>query len=248
MYRGSRKHVLDWTGQFTFLHEFSQLLDLPAVNIRVDSLFMPRGVQVPEEARLERFGPRWLAGSTAWSCLQAWWLCHKKGANTPNWDVAIGCMIEDRPGLVLVEAKANWPELSKTGKPLRTNASPNSRANQIRIGDAISEARAGWRQVDSRINITIDSHYQLANRLAFSWKLASLGIPVVLQYLGFTGDDGIRNVGKPFADATDWQEAFAAYVSDVFPIDLTDKRMEVGSVPIWVVSRSRQIIEVSSVQ
>jgi hypothetical protein len=44
--------------------------------------------------------------------------------------------------------------------------------------------------------LTADSHYQLANRLASAYKVASAGIPVVLLYLGFTGDTyfGIASV------------------------------------------------------
>ena len=93
--------------------------------------------------------------------------------------------------------------------------------------------------------ISRDSHYQLANRLAFTWKLATLGIPVMLLYLGFTGDDGIRVAGRPFADDADWRNAFNAYVSDAVPLSMFDRRLEVGSTPIWLVSRSRPVIEVS---
>ncbi len=31
----------------------------------------------------------------------------------------------------------------------------------------------------------MNSHYQLSNRFAWAWKLASLGVPVVLVYLEF---------------------------------------------------------------
>jgi hypothetical protein len=36
-------------------------------------------------------------------------------------------------------------------------------------------------------------HYRFANRLAFAWKTASEGMPTILLYLGFTGDDGISD-------------------------------------------------------
>ena len=41
-------------------------------------------------------------------------------------------------------------------------------------------ACAAWLRTDPRVTISRDTHYQLANRLAFTWKLASLGISVVL--------------------------------------------------------------------
>ena len=51
-------------------------------------------------------------------------------------------------------------------------------------------------------------NYQLANRLAFTWKLASLGLPTVLIYLGFYGDRGIGDAGAPFESDDDWKDTF----------------------------------------
>jgi hypothetical protein len=181
----------------------------------------------------------------AWHELEDWWLCHKAGANTPNWDIAAECKIAGVSGLVLVEAKANWPELGVAGKLLSPEASSRSRANHERIGRAIDDACLAWRGVDPTFSITRDSHYQLANRLAFTWKLAELGIPVVLVYLGFTGDEGIVDAGAPFTDDADWQRAFGGYTDGVLPPELLDRRIEFGGVPVWVLSRSREVIESS---
>lgn len=245
MYRGSRKHVLDWTDRPFFLDELKELLTPIPITISADSIFMPRGYEAPSEARMESFGPSWLPASGVWSVLKEWWLRHLAGANTPNWDIAVGCLVEERPGLVLVEAKANWPELSTTGKPLDPAASCNSRDNHTRIGEAIEEACIGWRTLDARVAITRDSHYQLSNRLAFSWKLAMLGFPVILLYLGFTGDEGIRDAGAPFSDDDDWQRAFRQYAHTIVPHELFDRRLDVGPSPVWLLSRSRPVIEVS---
>ena len=114
-----------------------------------------------------------------------------------------------------------------------------------RIGAAIEEAARGWRELDDGVAISRDSHYQLANRLAFTWKLAQLGVPVVLVYLGFTGDDGIAEAGKPFRDDADWQVAFGEYVDGVVPLGLFERRLELASTPIWLLSRSRPVLEIS---
>jgi len=254
--RGSRKHVLDWTGRPSCLSELAELLAPVPVRIPRGTTPMPCGPDAPMEARLERHGQRWLPGHPAWRVLQDWWLVHKAGANTPNWDIAVGCELEGRPGLVLVEAKANHRELKAGGKPLRADASLKARANHERIGAAIVEACVGWRLVDARVTITRDAHYQLVNRLAFTWKLATLGIPVALVYLGFAGDEGIRDAGTPFADDADWQAAFREHLRDhhgreIVPLDLLERRLEVLSpatddpVPVWLLSRSRPVIEVS---
>lgn len=244
-YRGSRKHVLDWTGRDTFLSELQELLEPVPVTFSDRTRFMPRGYEAPEEALLNTFGPTWFLESPAWDELQNWWLKHPVGANTPNWDIAVGCEIEEQPAVILVEAKANWPELNTLGKSLAAYASWRSRENHEQIKRAIEEACAGWRKIDDRVSISRDSHYQLANRLAFTWKLATLGIPTVLLYLGFTGDEGIRDAGEPFADDADWQQPFRQYIDGTIPFDLFSRRLEIGSSSVWLLSRSLEILDPS---
>jgi hypothetical protein len=244
-YAGSRKHVLDWTAQPTFAAEMASMVAPAPVRITDESLWMPRGYDAPEEALLNRFGPDWLDRPSVWESLQAWWLVHRRNANTPNWDIAVGCEIGGQPGLVLVEAKANWPELDEGGKRLSTNPSTNSLENHARIGAAIEEANQGWQAIDQRVSISRDSHYQLSNRLAFTWKLATLGIPVVLVYLGFTGDSGIADVGAPFADDHDWQRAMASYAGSIFPTDCMNRTIDVQDTLVWVLVRSKPVLSVS---
>ena len=245
MYRGSRKHVLDWTTRASFPAELQELLAPVPASLSGRAAFMPRGCGDPQEARLESFGPRVLGGSQAWSDLRDWWLASTAGANTPNWDIAAGCDLKGRPGLVLVEAKANWRELGLGGKPLHADASARSVENHERIGNAIEEACRGWQELDPDVCISRDDHYQLANRLAVAWKLATLGVPVVLVYLGFTGDTGIADAGRPFADDTDWQAAFDTYADEVGALGLFGQRHEIGATPVWLLSRSRPVIEIS---
>lgn len=245
VYRGSRKHILDWTGRQSFLDEFHQLLgDLP-VSFS-GAVFMPKGPAAPQEARLESFGPKCLQGYPAWANLRSWWLTHERGANTPNWDIAVGCVIEQRPGLVLVEAKAHWGELGRQGKGRPHPRSSRSKENHDRIGAAIEEARTGWHQHIPGVYISRDSHYQLANRLAFTWKLATLGIPTMLVYLGFTKDEGISDAGAPFKDTADWQRAFAQYTQGLVPHRLLEQRLPFWEAPAWVLVRSRPALERSS--
>lgn len=106
-------------------------------------------------------------------------------------------------------------------------------------------ASAGWRTIDSGVDIKHTSHYQLANRLAFTWKFSTLGLPVVLIYLGFTGDGGIRDAGEPFADDADWQRAFRQYSEATVPASLFDRRLDMGVAPVWLLSGSKAVIEQS---
>ena len=244
--RGSRKHVLDWTEQATFREELIELLS-PAVKVRVPngSVWMPRGYAEKREARLETFGREVIPGSAIWSALQGWWLGGGRG-NTPNWDLAAACELEGRPGLVLVEAKANVPELCGDGKAMRAKASEASTKSHECIARAIHEARVELRGLGHSTGISRDNHYQLSNRIAFSWKLASLDIPTVLVYLGFLDDQGVADAGEPFNDDPHWRSVFAEHAREVGAESLFEKgRIECGAAPAWFLVRSRRVLGAS---
>ena len=245
MFRGSRKHVLDWTSRPEFCVELLQLVRPVACRLTASSQWMPRGYRSPDEARLETFGPEVLPDSGAWAALRKWWLVHERGANTPNWDIAAGCEIEGRAGLILVEAKANVPELSADAKPIDTKASAASAENHQRIAAAIADACSALQELGVATTISRDSHYQLSNRVAFAWKLATLGIPTVLVYLGFTGDDGIGDAGTPFSDSSHWETVFAEHAYSVVPREVFERRIDCVAAPVWFLLRSRRVIEMS---
>jgi hypothetical protein len=245
MYRGSQKHVLDWVEQPRFLPELLQMVRPVDVKVTAESRWMPLGYRDPDEARLDTFGPFALPGMPVWSELQSWWLRHLRRANTPNWDLALSCEIEGRPGLILVEAKANESELSDGGKTEEKTPSVNSQENQARIVAALEEASAGYKRAGMQVALNVKSYYQLANRLAFTWKLAMSGVPVVLVYIGFTGDTGIEDVSTPFRDAGHWREHFADHLRRISPNDLTERRLDFGQAAAWMLVRSRAVIEVS---
>jgi hypothetical protein len=242
IYRGSRKHVLDWLEQPTVLTELLALAEIADPRISSASRWMPLGSNQPDEARLETFGPKWLPGHSAWPQLMKWWLKHEKGANTPNWDLAVGCEIDRRPGLILVEAKANAPELKEEGKSLDPDATAKSAANHAQITAAIHEACLGLRLHEPKAAISCNSHYQLANRLAFTWKLATLGIPTVLIYLGFIGDTALK---EPFLTTTDWEQTFDGYAKPSACRSLFERRIDCGAASAWMLLRARTILAVS---
>ncbi len=141
--------------------------------------------------------------------LKEWWLAvpgRGNAANTPNWDIASTCTIMGKQGLLLIEAKAHSNELKNDGKLLKSDASANSIKNHERIGLAIGEAATQFRRVTGkRWNISRDHHYQLSNRFAWSWKLVSLGIPVVLLYLGFLNAQDMAAYGPVFPSEASWE-------------------------------------------
>ena len=107
--------------------------------------------------------------------LQTWWLAVIRGnPTTPNWDIASTCKIRGKPGLLFIEAKAHEKELSEQNECGSRNSE-----NRERILEAIAGASVGLASVTGDPwNISRDHHYQLSNRVDWSWKLVSLGIPV----------------------------------------------------------------------
>ena len=180
----------------------TELVHLPKVKVSPTDQWMPCGKPIlttagqwdptpAAEARLDRDDG--FVSSELQRQLRDWWLASNKGANTPNWDLASTCHIDGRKGLLLVEAKAHAAELSTAGKRLRKHSSLNSHANHQRIAEAIQQANAGLRRATGGSwNLSRDHHYQLSNRFAWAWKLATLGLPTVLVYLGFLEAEEMR--------------------------------------------------------
>ena len=236
--------MLDWVESPSFVTELNALLQPTGAVVGDGDRWMPVGHADAAEARLETFGPAALPGLLRAANLQDWWLAHPERANTPNWDLATTCTIGGKRGLVLVEAKANVPELSGAGKPEREDASVRSKANHQQIGTAIDGARQALTEQIPGIAISRDTHYQLSNRVAFAWRVASLGVPTVLVYLGFTGDTGIRG---GFADATGWTDTFRAHTAGVLPAGAVERPIHCGSAAFWTLVRSRPVLTPSPV-
>lgn len=138
------------------------------------------------------------------------------------------------------------PELSAAGKSLRADASAASNENHQHIGAAIADACGALRLVNQATAIGCETHYQLSNRVAFAWKLANLGVPTVLMYLGFIGDEGIADAGEPFRDDSHWHAVFLEYSQSVVPPHLFERRLDCGGAPAWLVVRSRRAASQSS--
>jgi hypothetical protein len=243
-HRGSRKHVLEWIDSADFLPQLNAMLAPTGAHVEVADCRMPRGDGCEIEARLERFGPEALP-EIDWTVVRNWWLAHHRGANTPNWDLATTCTVGGKRGLVLVEAKANANEIKREGKFLREIASRNSIANHDKIRGAIDEARQELEARSPGWGISVATHYQLSNRVAFAWRLASLGIPTVLIYLGFLGDSGIRDAGEPFESAGSWEACFDSYAKGVVPATAIEQPIDCGPAPFWILVRSLPGLSVS---
>jgi len=219
-----------------FSQELEELVSPVDAKISSQAQWMPRGHQQRREARLETFGPQWMADSCDWSRVTKWWLRQAKGANTPNWDVVCPATINGVDGLILVEAKANVRELSSARKMLKASATKASRENHEGIKAAIEEAQAALASTVPGVKISRDHHYQLSNRIAFAWKLASLRIPTVLVYLGFLRSPDFAS--DTFTSDQHWRDVFSQRAGTVWPGRHGDKPVATANAPFWVLIRS----------
>jgi hypothetical protein len=162
----------------------------------------------------------------------------------PQWDLISTCRVDGRPGLLLVEAKAHEGECSTAGKELEQDASPESERNHGQIRRCLRQAQEGLRPFGV-FRLSVKSHYQLANRLAYLWKLASLGIPAVLLYLGFIGDTYFER--DCLVDANHWQRVMGAYMHNVVPLSFPGRMIQLADGGhAQMIIKSLPVLEVSS--
>jgi hypothetical protein len=199
--------------------------------------WMPNGPEKSAEARLGEVSG--FLSDVDREAVSAWWLAVRKVpngiVNTPNWDIAATATIGGQEGLLLVEAKAHDAELKTNGK------GPGNPLNDERIGAAIEEASESLNRLQPGWHLSRDSHYQFANRFAWAWKIASLGVPVVLVYLGFLKADEMRDHGVPFADKKTWERLIRAHARGLAPENVWENPLSVKGTAMVALIRSLSV-------
>jgi hypothetical protein len=241
--RGSFPRCLLFMGEDRTIvaDKLTKLVGLPGIRVEAGDFWMPQGLPVLktngewdmspiEEAKLgEAIG---FLSDDQRDKVTRWWLAVPERANSPNWDIASTCSVGGKPGLLLVEAKAHAAELKKDGKPHDILRTAESIANHDRIGRALGAASAGLKEALDDWYLSCDSHYQIANRFAWAWKLASMGVPVVLVYLGFLSATEVNDLGEPFLDCADWSRVVLEHSRSVVPERAWGRDIKVGAATI----------------
>ena len=166
-----------------------------------------------------------------------WWLTvQTKNITTPNWDLASACHISGQPGLLLVEAKAHLKEL----RPKRDRCYSKNPANRERIHQAIEQANAALSAATGNPwHLSRDHHYQLSNRFAWAWRLADLGVPVALLYLGFLNAQEMDGKDTElFQSAAQWAAAVREYGADVVDNACWGQELDLGGTPLLPLLRA----------
>ena len=73
---------------------------------------------------------------------------------------------------------------------------------------------------------------QLSNRFAWSWKLAMLGVPVVLLYLGFLNAQDMQDDEDLFQSENDWRHTMLDYCRGVVDESCWERTLNVEGVPL----------------
>jgi hypothetical protein len=216
----------------------------PFATVAASDQWMPRGFESIEECQLHRRSP--VLDSNLCDQLAAWWLpANQRTDRTPNFDIASTCLIDGRPGIVLVEAKAHDNELIResAGRKVTSSDPSESRASResshATIGTAIEQARTGLSaETGLGFGISRDRCYQMSNRFAWAWKIAASGVPVVLMYLGFLDAEDMATGGKPFRTHDEWEELVRSHGASIVPDAIWNQRQAVEGQQFLPIIRS----------
>ena len=232
-------HVLDWLDGGAFVSGLNQMLQPSEFFVPQSGRRMPTGWDDPDEARFGKHSEG-LIDRALDQQLMDWWLVKSEGANVPNWDLACQALYHgNRRALVLAEAKAYVREFTESA---RGHGSGNEQ-NATRIAAAIEEAASDLSRHAPGVRISSNAWYQFSNRIAWAWKLASLGVPTVLVYLGFTSDEGIAP--DLLKNDDHWRDVVISSTEHIFPPSLWERPLDVQGTPLWFLLRSRACIRQS---
>ena len=86
--------------------------------------------------------------------------------------------------------------------------------------------------------LAVDHRARVTNRFAWSWKLATLGVPVVLVYLGFLDTQEMTDKEGPFGSDDDWREALLAYCRETVDTACWERTLDARGTPLLRLMRS----------
>lgn len=229
-FKGSRFRCLLAThGTKSRVVAFLNSLVEPLASVSEEDWYMPEGFRKPREARLGE--TKGFLADEQREAATDWWLAVRDRANTPNWDIVSTCTIGRRKGFMLIEAKAHAGELNP-----HDGCGAKSELNRDRIATAVRDAN---KNLGEAWKLSVDSRYQLSNRFAWAWKIASLGVPVALVYLGFLHAD---EMSQPFPNHGAWEQCLLAYSHGTVPGRVWNSDViKVNETPLFPLIRSADV-------
>jgi len=245
-YRGSQKHILDLLDSgHSGISALNGLLASFDAQITEADVMRPSGTMAPREFYLPQFCTEYCKDLFDFSSIIDWWVPFPW--RPPTWDlISTFTANNGGTGILLVEAKAHENEFDWDGKKLKPQSSIGSKKNHAQIVRCLTEANDTLSaSINDCFRLSVDSHYQLSNRVAHLWKLATCGIPVILLYVGFINDQEIDS--SYFRDDEHWQRAMSGYLQGVVPQSFLGSIHQIDqNGPMLMLSRSLAVLSPSS--
>ena len=205
------KDIQDWATKYNFERQLLKILAEAGVNINSVIYHLPNKNNV-REVILENEDYRLFQNHKTHNKVLDWLNGNKDIGRMPKWDIAASCQIEDKNGLILIQAITHEEEFNADDKCEATGE------NRKGIMKAIEECNKDLNlRLDTHVKLSITSNYQLSNHIAYAWKLANLGIPTVLLYLGYIGDN--KNYPNNYIkDHDHWMRILGCFMKGVLPL------------------------------
>lgn len=156
-----------------------------------------------------------------------WWIVFR--GSRPTWDLLCHVEVAGKAGLLLVEAKAHFGEMSEDdAKSAADPENDRSVANDLSIRLRLAETSLALTELGlGGFRFSADHEYQLSNRLAYLHKFASDGIPTVLMYLGWLRSPDWPN--DAFPDGSEWEKCVKSHMSRIGPWSFVGPKHQIGT-------------------
>lgn len=222
-HHGSRRNLLLLLDSPNFPSVLNAALAGTDTVVAADAPRRPLGSHDDREYELPAFCREYPNGRIDVRSIDApeWWIVKRAGyVRTPTFDLIADASISGAPGLLLVEAKSHHGELETCGKAFGAASNPD---NHRKIAESIDLANRSLNAIAPGFRLSRDAYYQISNRVAWGWRLAALGLPVTLLYLGFLNDSYWSS--DAFESPADWTSAARRYLGNVIPLEVLGRAL-----------------------
>jgi hypothetical protein len=215
--RGSKGELLHFISDENYLDNLINLVNLENFSLTEYEDSYPNQTDFREVELLEL-----LEDDRADQLIDWWFYKYRDNSTTPYWDLVSTCKINGKKGFLLVEAKAHLNELSQTPCIATSRNKHHIEAALNVINESLGTS------------LSISTSYQLSNRIAYAWWLASQGYPTILMYIGFIDCEHWR-AKDGFKKEEDWIKAFDSYAGLINSVNLFKKEN-------WIKTRKSNFI------
>ena len=217
-YHLSRKLLIKFLGDPDYISNMNALLSQVNTSVSADDIRIPDPPNNTTEGDFTSL-PEFVFPFLSNDKNSSWWKNALKNYSPYCWDFVSTCTINGKEGpkkgLLLIEAKAKKGELITAAR---------DRKPVLKLEENYSIAGSDLRKVSPEAKLNSVICRQMSNHIYRAWFLARSGIPVVLLYLGFHFEKGIR----VFNTAEAWRKYFLRAARKIGVNNLLNKEIYCG--------------------